>query len=211
MMRIAINLIVFIAVVFDWGCKDGDRGTVRGAVTAAKCGLDDHDFDLEVDYFSSTYFENTLSVRLQHTTDVQGFSDGLYFEVRDVAAVAERLGESIPIQPVPSLSEFKESGPTESSGDENGYPSTPYAALVRATLYLNETCTDNPPGFGDGEGTVTFTRIYQPGKSSRIRGSFDLEFIDPRTWESTDVMDSASVTGDFDFTYSERHPEQPFD
>jgi hypothetical protein len=75
---------------------------------------------------------------------------------------------------------------------------------------LNDTCGEDSPGFADGEGTITFTRIYQPDKSSRIQGTFELEFIDPRTWKSADTMDFASVSGDFNFIYSDRQPEQPF-
>jgi hypothetical protein len=210
MMRIAINVTFFITMTVFLGCKDNEHGTVHGSFVVADCGLEDSDLNLEVDYFAATYFENTLTVRLQHSSDAQGFVDGLYIEIRDVAEVAENLGEPIQITLVPSLLEFKENGPSTESGDETGYPTTPYAAPARATLYLNDTCGDAPPGFADGEGTITFSRIYQPDKSSRIQGTFELRFIDPRTWESADTMDYASVLGDFDFVYSDRQPEQPF-
>ncbi len=210
MVRISINSLIFVMFIFLSACSDNGSGIVRGEFLVKKCNLESDDVDLEVDYFAATYFENTLSIRLQHTSSQQNFSDGLYFVISDVNKAVEHLTQPININTLPSISDFKTYGPSENS-DENGYPKTPYHSLVRAVLYLYDTCSENPPKFSDGEGFVVFTHLYQPNGNKRIAGRFELEFIDPSTWlEPDNNGDQALVSGEFDFEYSDRKPEQPF-
>ena len=202
MMRMATFVIFFLASITIFGCKEDGTGTVEGVFTISDCGLENREVNLSVDYFTASYFENTLTVRLQHTTQNYISADGLQLEIRDVDAVADALGEPITISLVPSLAEFKENGPSESTGYESGFPATPYNSKARATLYLYDTCPDSQVAFADGEGTITFSHIYRPDGAKRIVGTFSLEFIDPRTWKSSeDYGSSAHIIGDFDFEY----------
>ena len=202
MVRMATFVIFFLTPAAVIGCKDDGEGTVEGVFTIADCGLENREVNLGADYFTANYFENTLTVRLQHTTQNYVFADGLQLEIRNVDAVAEALGEPIPITLVPSLAEYKENGPSEASGYESGYPATPYNSRARATLYMYATCPDSQVSFTDGEGTVTLTHIYRPGGGDRIAGTFSLDFIDPRTWSSLeDSGDNAHIFGEFDFDY----------
>lgn len=204
MNRIAIIVIIFLTLLHIFGCKEAGGGAVRGFFSVAECQLEEAEIDLSIDYFTSDYFENTLTVRLQHTTQNYTFANGLLLEIRDVENAAAHLGEPIQVTLVPSLDEYKQTGPTTASGDEPGYPLTPYQGPARASLYLYDLCPESTVAFGDGEGTITFTHIYQPGKSDRIAGSFALEFIDPRTWQSPDNYgDHAEISGDFDFDHAE--------
>ncbi len=192
------------------GCKEEGSGSAVGTFSVADCGIDEKAIDLRIDYLTASYFENTLGIRLQRTTQNYTFADGLYLEIRNVDNIAAHLGDPIRITLVPSLAEFKQTGPGEASGYESGYPVTPYNAPARTSLYLYDTCPDSNVAFTDGDGTITFERIYQPGKSDRITGTFSLEFIDPRTWKSAgDFGDHAVVSGDFDFTYSDHRPSGP--
>ena len=201
-MRMAIFVTFFLWLAGLLGCQDPGKGRVEGTFTIPDCDLDESEINLRVDHFTAQYFENTLTVRLQHSTQNYVFANGLQLEVRNLDAVADRLGEPLEITLVPSLQDYKESGPTIESGYETGYPATPYHSPARAALYLNEICPEALVSFTDGEGTVTFTHIYRPGGSSRIAGSFVLEFLDPRTWKSPEEYGSrAQISGTFDFDY----------
>ena len=209
MMRIAIFVIIFLLSTI-FGCNDEGSGTAVGTFSVADCGIDEREINLKIDYFTSSYFENTLVIRLQHTTQNYTFADGLYLEIRDVENTAAHLGDPITITLVPSLDAFKQTGPSEESGYETGYPATPYNGPARAALYLYDTCPDSNTAFTDGQGTITFDHIYRPGKSKRISGTFSLEFVDPRTWKSPESYgDHAVISGDFDFEHTGRRTAGP--
>ncbi len=193
-------------------CNNADgRGTVRGSFDIPSCDLTVEDFDLEVDYFAATYFDNTLSIRLQKSGLEQLHANGIILEIRDVAAVAERLGEPLEIEISPPLDQFLENGPETGVGEVTGLPLTTHQSPAQATLFLNDACPGNTLGFTDGDGSVIMDAIYRPGGGKRIKGSFELRFVDPRTWSSPDdIGDYAEVQGSFDFTYSHTQPEQPF-
>jgi hypothetical protein len=211
MMQFAKIMIIFLGTWLLSACKGGDgAGTIHGPVSIESCSLETDDFNLRVDFFAASYTENTLTIRLQRTGDLQTFTDGLYIEVRDVSYVRARLGEPLTIALEPSIETFRAEGP-QGIGSNAGVPLTPYESPVRATLYLNETCPDNRLAFTDGEGTITFDSIYAPpNDDKRISGSFSFEFIDPRTWDNGEIADSASMTGEFRFTHDRNPQEQPF-
>jgi hypothetical protein len=201
-----------ISVIFFLACNNADgRGTVQGSFDIPSCDLEVAEFDLEVDHFAANYFENTLSIRLQKSGLEQLHANGVILEIREVDSVSEHLGEPLEIEIVPSIDEFLANGPGSGVGDVTGLPLTTHQSPAQATLFLNEACPGNTLGFTDGDGTVTMDAIYLPGGGKRIKGSFDLRFIDPRTWKSPEeIGDYAEVQGDFDFNYSHRQPEQPF-
>jgi hypothetical protein len=204
--------IFIVIAAFGAGCSPGDgEGFVRGSFTVSSCNLEREDFNLKINYFTATYFQNSLTIRLQHKGGTQVYADGLFLEIRDVESVSENLDTPLQIEIEPPLDEFKQNGPGTSTASSSGLPATTYQSPARATLYLNETCPDNTLGFTDGDGEIVFEKIYRPDKSDRIKGRFELEFIDPRTWESPEeIGDHAEVEGEFDFEYSRRMPEQTF-
>ena len=204
--------ILAITATVACSCNNADgKGRVQGSLEIRSCDLEDSEFDLGVDFFTATYFENTLAIRLQRTGLDQLHADGIFIEIRDVEAVSENLGEVLEIEIVPPIDDFLENGPETGVGPVSGLPSTTHQSPARTTLFLNATCPDNTLGFADGDGTLVFDAIYQPSKGKRIKGTFDFRFIDPRTWESPkEIGDHAEIKGNFDFNYSHRQPEQPF-
>ncbi len=166
---------------------------------------------MAIDFFAATYFEDTLTIRLQNMGTQQAFADGVFIEVRNVEHIADTPGSAVETTLVPSIEEFITNGPIPGDGSDSGAPKTAYDSPLRASLYLNDTCPENHIGFSDGQGTIVFDNIYHPDGGDRIRGSLDLQFIDPRTWESpTSPGDHAEITGDFDFKLSRTRPGQTF-
>jgi hypothetical protein len=97
------------------------------------------------------------------------------------------------------------------TGPDGGYPSTTPDSPARVTLYLNHTCPENRLAFTDGGGILVMDSVYLPGETKRIRGSFDLQFIDPRHWMSPeDPGPYAQIEGDFDFKYNPRKTAMTF-
>jgi len=187
-------------------CSTGaGDGRVWGSLDLPSCGVEDDEYDMEVDFFAADYFDNTLQIRLQHGGKDQAFSDGVVIVVRDVAAVADALGDPLLIELEPDVESFAEAGP------EIGYPETTWDSPARVTLYLNETCPENHFAFTDGAGEITFSRIYVPDETKRIAGSFRLEFIDPREWEEPGELGPyAELFGEFEFNYNRGTPAQTF-
>ena len=187
-------------------CSTGaGDGRVWGSLDLPGCGVEDDNYDMDVDFFAADYFDNTLQIRLQRGGKDQAFSDGLLIVVRDVVAVSEALGQPLLIELEPDVETYVAQGP------DIGYPETTWDSPARVTLYLNDTCPENHLAFTDGAGEITFTRIYLPDESKRIAGSFHLQFIDPREWEEPgDVGSSAELRGEFEFNYTRGSPAQTF-
>ena len=212
-MKHMAKIVIIIASALFLACNAGEgNGYVKGAISLDSCNLEKDEFNLNVDYYTATYFENTLFIRLQNGGDAETHSDGIFIEIRDVDAVAEEnISTPLSITLLPPLETFMENGPTTAVGAETGYPLTPHDSPARATLYLNKTCPGNRLGFTDGTGTITFDKIYRPGKGKHISGSFSLTFVDPRSWEAAgQVGDMATLHGEFRFTYDRNATEQPF-
>jgi hypothetical protein len=204
-----------LAIVSSWGlvavllgaaCSTGaGDGRVWGSVSLPDCVGDRPDFNLGVDFFAADYFDGALLIRLQNGGRSQAFSDGIVIRIEDVELFADAPGQSFAVIVEPSLETFVEQGP------DAGVPTTAGGSPARATLYLNELCPDNSYAFADGQGEIVFDSIYVPDESKRIRGSFHLEFIDPRDWESPqDPGPRADLFGEFDFNYSRGSPAQAF-
>lgn len=210
MIQIAKYVLIFLVAFLLFGCKEGTgTGNVHGFVSIKSCSLESDNFNLNVDFFAATYSDNTLLIRLQHTGDLQTFTDGLVLEIRDVKSVFENPGTPLEIRLEPSVEEFLETGLT-GIGDNSHVPMTPHESPARATLYLNDTCPGNRLAFTDGAGVLTFDSIYYPNKKTLIEGSLDLTFIDPRSYEDGKVTDSASMSGTFRFHYDRNPQEQTF-
>jgi hypothetical protein len=197
-----VPLLATLVAACSTGAGDGE---VRGSVSLPDCGLVRADWNMGVDFFAASYYDNTLAVRLQKTGQDQAFSDGIIIMVRDVDAVSKRLGEKLAITVEPSIDEFSEQGP------DAGIPVTTKGSPARATLYLNDSCPGNRYGFTDGEGELVFDSIYVPDREKRVAGSFKLRFVDPRFWKSPDdIGPHAELAGDFDFNFARGSPAQTF-
>jgi len=180
-------------------------GRVWGSLYLPECGVVDEDYDMGVDFFAASYFENTLQVRLQNGGQDQALTDGVVIQVRDVDLFAGAPSSTFDIEVEPPVEEYLEQGPDLDS------PETTWDSPARVTLFLNKTCPDNTLAFTDGVGTITFSSIYVPDESKRIKGGFHLRFIDPRTWEGPgEIGAEADLFGEFDFNYSRGAPAQAF-
>jgi hypothetical protein len=201
-----LQICTFFVVIACQSCSSGaGEGEFRGTLILPSCGLEKFDFNLKVDFFAASYFDNTLTMIMQHTGQERAFADGLVLVVRDVEQVNQQLSQALELIVEPSWAEFLQQGP------DAGMPTTTRSSPARATLYLNKTCPDNTLGFTDGAGTLVFDHIYLPDKERRIKGSLRLQFVDPRTWESLEKQgDRAEINGEFDFKYSFGSPAQPF-
>lgn len=194
-------ILLFFSHFFAFACQtsDGD-GRILGVLSIPSCNIDDNSFHIELEAFAANYFDNTLSLRIQNSASVPTFADGLFLVIRNVKGMASQPpGTAYSIEISPDIPTFKALGP------EAGAPQTTPESPARATFYLNETCPGNRLAFTDGGGTLIMDHIYQPGKSRRIKGSFQLEFIDPRYWKSPESPGPfAQIEGDFDFEYNPR-------
>jgi len=193
-------------------CSTGaGDGRIWGSLYLPECDLRTDDYDMEIDFFAASAFENTLTIRLQRTGKDQAFSDGVLIVVRDVAAVSESIETDGQYQDEirldPSLDTFIENGPSV------GVPLTTWDSPASVTLYLNATCPDNVLSFTDGTGEILFESLYMKDKEKRILGSFDLRFLDPRYWQSNEdgkFGPHAHLQGEFDFNYTRGSPAQTF-
>ena len=201
-----LQICTFFVVISCLSCSTGaGDGELRGTLILPSCGLEKFNFNLKVDFFAASYFENTLTIIMQHTGKERAFADGLVLVVRDVKQANQKLTEELDLTVEPNLEEFLQNGP------DAGMPTTTSSSPARATLYLNRTCPDNTLGFTDGAGTLVFDSIYLPDKEKRIKGSLNLKFVDPRTWKSLEEQgDRAEINGEFNFKYSSGSPAQPF-
>lgn len=169
-----------------------------------QCKMDGAPFDLAPTFFAAEAIEDVsalpgetrrqLYIRAQRGSDKDANSDGIYLFIRDANMVRRELLD----RPIPLSNE-----------DD---------ALVRFTLYLNETC---PAGFpadfrvvptvlGATGGTIRFQSIYAPdiNDEAAISASFEnVVFDDPDLPESRMArLDE----GSFSFFYQRGRPAQLF-
>ena len=202
--RTAIWIAAFAVALSACSTGAGD-GRVWGSLSLPSCDIETNDYDMDVSFFAASYYNGTLTIRLQNSGRDQTMCDGVVIIVSDVEAATASLGEPQKILTEPDVNSFLETGPSQ------GVPETSPDSPVRATLYLNHTCPENLYGLSTAVGTVTFESIYVPDKEKRVTGSFELYFVDPRYWESpSEVGPYADLSGEFDFNYTRGSPAQTF-
>jgi len=177
------------------GCSVGSgQGAITLDVAAPACDLDEPAFELAPSFFSAEVTGDQLNLRIQRGSDIEGFAYGIVVQVLDVNEIFDnRIGIPIEIRP-------------ES------------ASLVRAVLYLNETC---PSGFPDyrtvqpvvmeaQRGQIVFDAIYAPDidpGATRIEGQVSgVRFESAGDREET----HADADGWFSFFYQRGAPAQRF-
>jgi hypothetical protein len=172
------------------GCSVGDGvGEAHGTIHVPECRLDG-EYDLDPDFFGAEFFEDGLSITMQHGGDYQVKSDGILFAVPDVRGADDRLGVALPIRfdPDATLAELE--------------------GVVRASLYLNESCDrDQHVGLVGTSGQVTFVSIGNGSidEDDHVEGSFEIDFVEPAGHGG-----SASLEGFFRFRYTRGRPAQRF-
>ena len=178
------------------GCSIGQGdGEIGGTLVATDfCGVDDPSYELHPSFYSGEVTGDSMNLRIQRGSDLEGFADGLVIHLRDVNEIeGQRIGLPIAIS------------------DEE-------TALAQVVFYANETC---PSGFPDefrerpvifeaSGGTITFTSIYAPEGnpgSTLIEASIEgATFADPELPEER----HASLDGWFSFFYQRGAPAQRF-
>ena len=163
-------------------------GEVSGTVSIPGC-RPDGPYELRPTVFFAEAAEQTLKIRVQRGSDVEGQSDGISILVDDAALVKQTLiDQDLPI----------------------GVDAAP---RVDVSLYLNDTCPaerdKTPVALSAVSGIIRFGAIYAPRVNKKqVRVSAELtnvRFEDPR-----DETRFALLSGDFDFLYVRGSPAQRF-
>lgn len=172
-------------------CGTGDgTGEVTGTVVVDDCDLRDGTYDMEPNFFSAMAFEDSLEIRVQRGSDLEGLSDGLNIFVRDASAIRrERLGSAL----------------TVGSNTE---------ADVRVSFFLNRTCrvgrNDRPFNLEARAGEFVFERIYAPEVDEdavEVSARFDALVFEDR---DEPERRNATLGGQFRFFFSRGVPAQRF-
>ena len=184
-----------LALLWLVGCSVGQgQGDLVGHVIAPECDVDEPAYELSPSFFSGEVTARQLNIRIQRGSDIEGYSDGVMIQVRDVNEIfLNRIGIPIPVEP-----------------DET--------SLVQAVFYLNQTC---PSGFPDffvtqpvimeaRSGSIVFDAIYAPDidpGAVLIEGELrDVRFAASDAPELT----NGSLSGRFSFFYQRGSPAQRF-
>ena len=179
------------AVALSIGCSQGQgEGALTGTLTVGDCGLAGAAFDLQPDYFTAEIVDELLDIRIQSSSDLDIYTDGLHLLVHDVSAVRRSmLGTPLAI----------------------GGPDAP----VTATLYLNETCPAGrravPRLLESTGGSIVFEALYAPsvdgGSERAIRAQ-----IPQITLQDPGMPDErfGAVSGWFSFFYQRGRPSQRY-
>lgn len=199
-----VRIPAMIAMASLAACSVGSgSGWARGSLRDRACGVDIPDYSLAPTFFAGDFIEDItdpdgmirrrLTIRIQRGSYREGASDGIYIYVRDVNEI-ERAAIGVPIE-------------IRASSD----------APVQMIAYFNQTC---PFGIPDEywqipsvmeafSGTITFDEIYAPDvdpESTMTRAHF--ENVELRVPGRTDR--TATLSGEFAFSYQRGRPAQPF-
>ncbi len=112
----------------------GGQGSVTGTLFVPDCWSGK--FDLQPDFFAASPYRNTVTLRIQRSSDLQNFSDGASILVNDVTTVrTTMLGQPLKMALPPDVT-------------PPGVPVTanPDPPLVQFALYLQRTCRPETPG-----------------------------------------------------------------
>lgn len=216
--RLATALLVPIvasaSALFAASCSLGD-GT--GSVTCDNLVAPDcwkGAYDLQPDFFAASPYRDSIYVRIQKGSDLQGVSDGLLILVDDVKDVESHLGEALPVTlpagvAPPGIVPGSLCG---SNCSESG---------VHLTFYLLHSCFNENTVFYGISGTITFTHIFNgnPNESDASKklteGDFDVMVGDPQSIvrsgpDAGTIPDQSELKGHFQFFFQRGQPAQPF-
>jgi hypothetical protein len=145
------------------GCDVGKgTGSVTGSVMLSECttdtAYDNPAFNLNPTYFvadpvddlTNLHPQNRVSIRVQSAGNLIEEADGVFFNVSDVAMLANQLGQPVAVGP---------------------------NTLIRASLGLYRTCPKRSVEM-ELDGTITFTKFGSP-PAGTVPESFSIKFGDP--------------------------------
>lgn len=146
-------------------------------------------YKMDPDFFGSSPFEDSQTLRISRGDSPQSNSDALLVALHSTDALLDALGEPV---------EVRLSSGSIPDGVEETYLGTP---LVTMSLHLGETCEEEVVSLQAISGTITFSQLHngEPNEKKKDRlidAEFDVLMADPRGV----IPDSATATG-----YS--HPE----
>ncbi len=186
---------LLLASVVAGGCSVGQgQGELSGYVVAPDCDIDEPAYDLSPSFFSAEVTARQLNIRVQRGSDIEGYSDGVMIQVRDVNEVfRNRIGIPIPVDPEDS-------------------------SLLQAVFYLNQTCPSGFPDFFDTQpvimeaqsGSIVFDAIYAPDiEAGAVLIEGELQDVRFAATDAPEVT-NGSLSGHFSFFYQRGSPAQRF-
>ena len=178
----ALSLIVM-------GCHPGaGTGQITGNITIGDCDLSNAQITINPDFFGAEISGSALLLIVQHGSDLQIVSDGIFIDVANAANVA-----------------------TMSIGEPIAFSSADPAA-VSLSLTLNATCPaiDMPVVLRATSGTITFDAIYAPTIDSNAQ-QISAHLSNVRVVDSGfPTTRFGLINGQFEFTYTRGRPAQHY-
>lgn len=162
------------------------EGEIDGQIALKDCNKQGT-YHLDPNFFSAEPREERLDILLQHGSDLQIRSDGMFIYIDDASALQNDMLEQ---------------------------PLTVDDGLWEAVLFLNETCPverrKTPVSLYATSGTITFNAIYAP-EEDKDAVSIDA-VLDALHFENSETPDDnyADLSGYFRFIYNRGKPAQRF-
>ena len=186
----------------------GEGDVHSDALKAESCW--DGTFDLAPDFFGAIPFRETLQIRVQRGSDLQGVSDGLEVLVTELSSLREtELGKPIEVGLAPQL--LSAIAPGLALGA---------APRISMSLYLQNSCHSQNVILYGLSGSITFAALFSGdpnesvGSEKLSDATFDVLMADPRDAipGTVDVpaAKTSRVTGHFKFHFQRGQPGQPF-
>lgn len=167
-------------------------------------------YRMDPDFFASSPYEDSQTLRIQKGNSPQANSDALLIVLHSTDTILEQLGDGVEVRlPSGSIPE----------GIEETYLGPP---LVTMSLHLGETCEKEVVSLQAVSGTITFSDLYdgEPNEKKKDRlidAEFDILMADPRGVVPDDSTptgyfhpEASRVTGWFRFYYRRGQPAQAF-
>lgn len=205
-MRGLRSLALALALV---SCSVGEG---KGEATSDRLravGCLDGPYQLKPNFFATSPYRKTQTIRLQRTDDLVDNADGVQLLVSDTGLVRSKLGQPLKVGLPPGV-------------QPPGVPivGDPDPPAVQLTLYLHETCHGQNVALHAVRGTITFRHLFSGDLSEddaddRLSEAvFDVEVADPRDQppEGGEVPPEkrSKLKGWFRFFFERGQPAQPF-
>lgn len=173
-------------------------------------GCQSGDYEMDPDFFGSSPYEDSQTLRISRGDRPEGNSDALIVALHSTAALLDAQGEPV---------EVRLSSGSIPDGIVETFLGTP---LVTMSLHLGETCEEEVVSLQAISGTITFSALHdgEPNRKKKerlIEAEFDVLMADPRGVIPDAATDSgyshpeaSRVTGWFRFYHRRGQPAQAF-
>lgn len=187
-------------------------GEGKGDVTSDRLlaeGCFDGPYNLGPNFFASSPYRQTQTIRLQRSDDLVDNSDGLQILVTDTARIRNQLGQPFKVGLPPAVR-------------PPGVPiqPDPDPPIVQISLYLHETCHGQNITLHAVQGTITFRHLFsgdltENDADDRLSEAFfEVEVADPREQPAdggeVPAEKRSKLNGWFRFFFERGQPAQPF-